>query len=718
MMLKKKKIFIGVLGASVLLIAGSNLAINYMIDRQKINDQLSEIIEKKTGRKVHLNHLSLQLVPWPEIKASDIALENIKDGKADYFIHARKFSAKINLLSLLKKNINIHALELSNVKLNLEENQEGIKNWEFHPYKKSDILSEKNKKKNKKKWTVNFRTINFSHVQTCYDNFRNNKHAHFLLKTVDIDQFEGNKIRFEINGHNHQANFSLSGRINHADALLLHRNVVSSSPVKFQMVLTEYFQNQNVGNIHVNGTVKDSINLKNFSISARGAILNLQNLNLLFPHANLPLVENITFNTLLEDIDTETEKNSKPKIKLLQLNMGYIPIRESYKDFDLTNVQIMANQFNENINIQFKGKLNDNIFSWAGDLGTLNNFQQILFSNNLKEIPIKGNLSSDNYSAQIHGTVGGKNPSLKIKLNALKIDHQFSKIGFVEAHDIFYSGKIYLPFRVNIQSINHIRDEILHNLGAEGSINGKNLQFNQYNFNNFSGYFNWNNNQLKINNVQFINKQNHLNLDIAYNYNNDDQKLYVTIHPSVFPMEWLEQRYKLAELYSGPIEVTGNISAKGSNYDQWIHSMVGRVGIAGIGGIVKAEGLRHYLGKAADTLPLKKNLSTQCLAVHLNLKNDQLYFDTFTLQAKKFALNGTGYYSIPAHQIDFHIVPDISLGSFSASVPIIIKGNLDKPIINFEKNKDKVFTLSINTIKKMLERTDYCSDSLSKARAQ
>ncbi|MFS2220551.1 hypothetical protein, partial [Commensalibacter sp. A3DC] len=64
MMLKKKKIFIGVLGASVLLIAGSNLAINYMIDRQKINDQLSEIIEKKTGRKVHLNHLSLQLVPW------------------------------------------------------------------------------------------------------------------------------------------------------------------------------------------------------------------------------------------------------------------------------------------------------------------------------------------------------------------------------------------------------------------------------------------------------------------------------------------------------------------------------------------------------------------------------------------------------------------------------------------------------------------------------
>ena len=50
MMLKNKKIFIGVLGASVLLIAGSNLAINYMIDRQKINDQLSEIIEKKTGQ--------------------------------------------------------------------------------------------------------------------------------------------------------------------------------------------------------------------------------------------------------------------------------------------------------------------------------------------------------------------------------------------------------------------------------------------------------------------------------------------------------------------------------------------------------------------------------------------------------------------------------------------------------------------------------------------
>ena len=106
------------------------------------------------------------------------------------------------------------------------------------------------------------------------------------------------------------------------------------------------------------------------------------------------------------------------------------------------------------------------------------------------------------------------------------------------------------------------------------------------------------------------------------------------------------------------------------------------------------------------------------MAVHLNINQDQLNFDTFTVQTKKFVLNGTGNYSITSHNIDFHIVPDIMLGSFSASAPIKLTGNINKPDVHFKKNKDKIFTLSINTLNKLIAPENYCEKALQKAREQ
>lgn len=718
MMSKKKKIIIGVLGGIFICAAGSNLAVNYVIDHQKIHEQLANAIEKQTGRKVNFDHLSIQIIPWPEIKASNIKLANMQKGKAAYLIQAQQFTAKINLWSLLKKNINIHSLQLSHVNLCLEENSDKEKNWQFSPKHEDKSKSDTNPSNVGSKWTINFKSINLDHVQTRYDNDYQNKHANFLLKTVNLEQLDNDKIRFEIQGQGHQADFSISGRVNHSEDLLQRKNENLSYPVKFQAVLTEYIQNQNVGNLHINGTIKDFNKFQTYSISARGTILNLQNLNLLFPHAKLPSVENITVNSVIEDHWVDTDKKTKPQFKVLQLNTGKIALQFPNYSFDIDKIQIQANQFNENINIQLNGSMNGVPFRWVGDVGTLNRFQQIILSNMQKEIPVHGNLSSDNYSAQIHGTIGGENPSLKVKVNALTLQKDDTNFGKFEIHDLFYDGTIILPFVLTPQTMKYFQSELFNNLKAEGNINGKKLYINGFKFNTASAYFNWKNNLLKINTAQLIGDQHHLNFDVAYNGNKPAPQIHLMIHPSVIPMEWIEQHYKLAEIYKGPVEVIGNISAFGTNYNQWIHSLMGHIGIAGLNGTLNADGLKHYVGKAADTLPLKKNISTQCLAVHMNIDKDLLYFDTFTIQTKKFALNGDGHYSIPSGTIDFHLVPDIMLGSFSASAPVRINGNLNNPTVNFDKNKDKIFTLSINTLKNLMEHTDYCSKALIKAREQ
>ncbi len=702
----------------MIFLAGSNLAVNYLVDRQKIYDQLSEAIEKQTGRKIKFDHLSFRIIPWPELTASNVKLGNMQNGKAAYFISSEQFTAKFNLWSLFNKNINFYALHLSNVKLFLEKNKSSEKNWEFSPIKDNNVLSNQNndRKNHQKKWSVNFKSIILNNIETWFDDYSKNKHVYVKLNIVELNQLENDKIRFDISGKNHQANFIISGRINHIDDLL--KNKIPSSPVKFQMVLSEYLQNQNVGNIHINGTIKDFIKQKNYSITARGAILNLQNLNLLFPHANLPSIENITFNTVIEDDFLDKDHKSRPEFKVLQLHTGTIHTKLLNINFDLTNTQILANEVNQNINIQLNGKMNGAFFRWAGDVGTLSNFQYNLFSANQKEIPIKGSFSSDNCSAQLYGTIGGNTPILKAKINALKLNKEFNKFGNMQVHDVFYDGKLILPFNVKVKSFKKFQDDLLNSMKIEGSINGKKLNINQFDFDVFSTYFIWENKRLYIDFANLINSQNSLKFSLDYLMDKKDPHIQVTIFPSIIPMEWIEQNYKLAELYAGSVGLVGNLTAKGFNYDEWSRSTRGHIGIAGIGGTLKAEGLKHYVGKAADTLPLKKNISTQCLAVHLNINQDQLNFDTFTVQTKKFVLNGTGNYSITSHNIDFHIVPDIMLGSFSASAPIKLTGNINKPDVHFEKNKDKIFTLSINTLNKLIAPENYCEKALQKAREQ
>lgn len=717
-MTKKKKIILAIFGIIVCLLIGSVLIINHMLDREQIRNQLSHAIEKQTGRKLQFDQLSLRILPWPEVKVSNITLANMPNGYAKSFIQADNFIAKIDLWSLWHRNINFRSLQFSNVRLRLEKNKNNEKNWEFKPEIEQNNKPDSQVSSSFPKWKVNFESINLEHVHGWYDDEKQNQHVQFYLKTADIHQLDGNKIRFEIQGKNHQADFSVSGKLNHISDLLQYKKLALSFPVKFQLALSEYLHDQNVGNIHINGTVNDFVKQRGYSIALRGTILNLKNLNFLFPHANLPSIENITFNSVVEDNTLDSETKAKPQIKLLQLHTGNTRFKVSQSIIDLTGVQLTANQLNENINTQITGKIDNSMFRWTGDFGTLNNFQQILFSNLRHSIPVKGNFSSDDYTAQIYGTIGGIKPSLKVKFNMLNFDKAIKNIGSVKTRDIFYNGFVSLPFTLPKKSFHQFQEDLMKNLKIEGNITSKDFQINQFKFENLLTYFSWKNHILNLNPFNLKDNQYYLNADLIYNLTSSEPFITFNLHPSLVPMEWVEKKYKLTNIYSGPVQLVGYFTTKGSTYSQWIDHLTGHMGLAGVNGILKGDGLKNYIGKAAKTLPLKENITAQCLAIHTNINQNKLFFDTLTLQTKKFALNGEGYYFIPNQTLDFHLKPDIMLGTFSASAPVRISGTLLNLHVDFEKSKNKIFTLSINSLKQMMNPMNYCGQSLSKAKEQ
>lgn len=714
--MNKIKIILGSCGVIVCLVGGGVFAVNHFIDRKMILEQLYTSVEKQTGRKLSLKNLDIHLFPWPEIQASQITLSNMPNGKSPNFISADRLKADLNLWSLWRQKIHFKSIELSDVKIHLERNEQGQKNWDLQPLEtKKNIIESDTSKAFHRKWQWQFNNVQLENVECWYDDAYNHKNAHLLFTQAELSQLESNKVKFNINGFHHKADFTISGRISHFNELLESDGVVSQ-PAKFQVNLTEYIRKQNIGNIRVNGTLKSLVQAKGYDITVRGTILNLNYLNQLFPHANLPSIENITLSTAIKDIALDSDPIAKPEIDQLQLHTGKIDAKFLPANIELTSVEVIANDLDSNVNTQIVGQLNGTMFRWSGDLGVLKNLQNTLLFQTDKTLPISGKLSSANYNLELKGTLGGKASSLNAKLNLLNYNGHFKDLGDINAQNIKYMGKITAQFPLTLSFFKHTSQEDLFNITTHGKLSSNSVKINQFHFDDFSTNVDWKNKQLILTQLQLANKQSNFKGDVTYSVEQYYPTLNVKIKSFSFPMRWIEDYFAIANVYTGQVTVIGELLSKGNNWQEWQHNLTGKLGLLGTDGKLEAEGLKHYIGQAASTLPLKKSLSTQCLAIRTQINPNSLYFDTLTLQTNQFALNGQGDFNIPEQKLNLHFVPDVRLGVISASAPIRIGGTLSKPYTTFDMNKNKVFSLNINALSKSSPPINYCTNALDRAK--
>ncbi|MDI2090278.1 AsmA family protein [Commensalibacter oyaizuii] len=714
--MNKKKIFLTICGAVIGLAGVGVVAIQHFADRNIILTQLYDTLEKQTGRKITLQHFNIHFLPWPEIKASNIKLSNIPNSANPDMIVADSLTAKVDLWSLWRQKVHFKSLVLSNVNIHLERNQNGEKNWDFTNTVQVDSSAKHTSTQSiaHKKWKLRFNLIQFNNVQCWFDDQQNHKNAYLHFNQIELNQLETNKVRLELDGSHHQADFKISGRINHFNELLDNKGSLPS-PIKFQISFAEYIHNQKIGVLRISGSIQDLIKARGYDLAVIGTILNLNDLNKLFPHANLPSIENITLNAAVTDIANKTDPKANPQIKTLQVHTGNLQL-PSISGVRITSTHLIANSLNETVNSQITGQYHDKMFRWSGNLGSLDNLQNILKGSVQQSIPITGKVSSDTYNAQLDGTIGDYNPSLDVKVNLLNYNQYFKDIGDFKAQDIRYAGRMIILFKYQIKSLLNLSKLVLPAIETDGKLTSSLLQINQYKFEDFSTDIRWKQRELFLNQFILHNQKASLKGSLVYSLKSVIPVLTININNSKVPMKWVENQLDLSNLYSGPIELVGRLSTQGLSISQWVKNIKGHIGLSGVDGKLELAGLKHYIGKAAQTLPLNNSLTAQCLAIHAMIDEGQLHFDTLTLQTKQFALNGNGTFNIPNQLLNIHLIPDVTLGAINASAPLRITGTLSDPRTSFDMNKNKVFTLNINPLNKAKPPTNYCNQALIKAR--
>ena len=114
----------------VIAIAGI-IALPFIVNPNDYKQQISEQVEKATGRTLTLNgDIGLSVFPWIALELGPLSLSNAQGFKADSFAKVDAAEIRIKLIPLLSKKLEMDTVILDGLELNLEKNKAGKTNWD------------------------------------------------------------------------------------------------------------------------------------------------------------------------------------------------------------------------------------------------------------------------------------------------------------------------------------------------------------------------------------------------------------------------------------------------------------------------------------------------------------------------------------------------------------------------------------------------------------
>lgn len=123
----------------ILLVIGI-IVFAYFFDLNKYKGQISDLVEKQTGRKFEIKgdaRLGISLIPTLELE--DVTFANAAWSKKPNMVTLERLDVQVSVLPLLKKEIEIYRVVLIKPEIYLEVNEKGKANWEFDKVKTASL---------------------------------------------------------------------------------------------------------------------------------------------------------------------------------------------------------------------------------------------------------------------------------------------------------------------------------------------------------------------------------------------------------------------------------------------------------------------------------------------------------------------------------------------------------------------------------------------------
>src|ERR1700739_2798314 len=120
-----------VIGGLIALIIVVLLGIRLFVDPNDYKDRIARAVRTSTGRELTLSgQIKLAVFPWIALELGPASLGNPPGFSNEPFAAVQHVAARVKLLPLLRKELEIGRIEIDGLDLRLQKNAAGQGNWE------------------------------------------------------------------------------------------------------------------------------------------------------------------------------------------------------------------------------------------------------------------------------------------------------------------------------------------------------------------------------------------------------------------------------------------------------------------------------------------------------------------------------------------------------------------------------------------------------------
>lgn len=129
--MKFLKWLLGAVVVLVLVVGVGVAALVYLVDWNDFKDTIQNQVKKQTGRDLEIaGDLSPSVFPWAGISIGKIVLANAEGYGDQPFASIGSADVKVELLPLIRREINVRTVELKGLQLDLQRAADGTTNWD------------------------------------------------------------------------------------------------------------------------------------------------------------------------------------------------------------------------------------------------------------------------------------------------------------------------------------------------------------------------------------------------------------------------------------------------------------------------------------------------------------------------------------------------------------------------------------------------------------
>lgn len=305
-----KKLFkwtLRILISLIVLVVIAAVVLPMVLDPNDYKQEIEEKIAQQIGRQAHLSgDIEWSVFPWLALTFNDVSVDNEKGFKGDKFAEIQKLSARVKLLPLLSKNIEVGSVLIDDAKLTMQVSGSGKSNWQsmLDNFESGSDDSDSSTSDA----TLNIEGVKLSNVSINYKDSQAKTQANISKLSMDTSEISQDKsVDTEISMHVTMPDTGL--------------NVDLKSDLKIQNMLSDSGMLIDINDFEISGKLSSDSNLPLTITLDKSGNLDLAKDTLILPEVSIE-IGNVQMKTNVSGSKISSNGQFSGKYSLSEFNLN------------------------------------------------------------------------------------------------------------------------------------------------------------------------------------------------------------------------------------------------------------------------------------------------------------------------------------------------------------------------------------------------------------